>query len=48
LLSGIVKSHEELAELRSCFKDGQVLGEDDFLNEVRKINSIKLDNASFG
>ena len=39
-----VESHEELAELRSSFKDGQVLGEDDFLNEVRKINCIQLDN----
>lgn len=42
--SSKVESHEELTELRCSFKDGQVLGEDGFLNEVRKINCIKLDS----
>lgn len=44
IYSSKAESREELAELRSSFKDGQVLGEDGFLNEVRKINCIKLDN----
>lgn len=39
-----IESNEELAELRNNFKDGQVLGKDDFLNEIRKINCIKIDN----
>lgn len=38
-----VESHEELVELRSRFKDGQVLGENDFLDEIREINSIKFE-----
>ena len=43
MYSSKVESYEELEELRSSFKDGQVLGEDEFLNEVRKINCIQLD-----
>jgi putative transposase len=38
------ESNEELAELRSNFKDGQVLGEDTFLSEIRKVNSIEMDS----
>lgn len=38
-----VESKEELADLRSNFKDGQVLGEDDFLSKIRTINSIVAD-----
>src|SRR5204862_795465 len=37
------ESDEELAELRKRFKDGQVLGEDNFLSEVRK-NCIEFDS----
>ena len=44
IYSSKAESHEELAELKGSFKDGQVLGEDDFLNEVRKINCIQLDS----
>jgi chromosomal replication initiation ATPase DnaA len=39
-----IETNEQLAELRSSFKDGQVLGENDFLSEIRKINCIELDN----
>ena len=39
-----VESPEELAELRNRLKDGQVLGEDDFLDHIRKISSIEFDN----
>jgi hypothetical protein len=35
-----IETNEELAELRSNFKDGQVLGNDSFLNEIRHTNSV--------
>jgi putative transposase len=38
-----IESNEELTELRSKFKDGQVLGEDDFLNEIRENNCVETD-----
>lgn len=31
-----IESSEELTELRNSFKDGQVLGADEFLNTIRK------------
>jgi chromosomal replication initiation ATPase DnaA len=34
-----------LSELRGNFKDGQVLREDNFLDEVRKINRIDFNNT---
>jgi REP element-mobilizing transposase RayT len=37
------ESEEELEELRSNFKDGQVLGDDDFLEIVRSRNAMKVD-----
>jgi putative transposase len=36
------QSLEELEELRNNFKDGQVLGDDDFLEIVRSKNAIKM------
>lgn len=41
-----VETQEELAKLRSSFKDGQVLGNDDFLNEIRDTNCIKTDRKT--
>lgn len=35
----------ELEELRNDFKDGQVLGDDDFLEVVRSRNAIKVDRS---
>lgn len=37
------ESSEELQELRNNFKDGQVLGDDDFLEVVRNRNAVKTD-----
>ncbi len=43
LYASKVESPEELIELRRRFKDGQVLGENDFLDEIRKMNCIQLE-----
>ena len=38
------ESTEELDELRQGFKDGQVLGDDNFLNNIRDRNNILIEN----
>ncbi len=38
------ESNEELEKLRGSFKDGQVLGEDTFLSDIRRFNCIELEN----
>jgi hypothetical protein len=37
------ESREELNELRNQFRDGQVLGDDDFLHFVREKNAIQIE-----
>lgn len=37
------ETNDELKELRNNFKDGQVLGNDDFLENIRVNNAVKID-----
>src|SRR5438105_3694364 len=38
------ESQEELSELRKRFKDGQVLGDDNFLDQIRDVRELKKFN----